>query len=90
MPCDDCEMRFNCKILKTFNQIEKMISNGKKEEIYDFYNTLELQEAYVSEMRKKILKELNQMTKDNRNKSLNSKQFTSNEENQVIKINNSN
>ena len=88
MPCDECEMRLNCKILKMFNHREKMIKNGKKDELYDFYNSLELQEAYISEMRKKILKELNHMNKNIRKESLNSTLNVNNEENPLTKIEN--
>lgn len=65
-----------------------MIKNGKKDELYDFYNSLELQEAYISEMRKKILKELNHMNKNIRKESLNSTLNVNNEENPLTKIEN--
>ena len=59
MVCDDCPMRADCSLLNQYNKSEDMINNGEGENLWKLYDLLELHEAYVSEMRRDILKKLN-------------------------------
>ena len=62
MVCEDCPYRSNCEILKQYQQADALFNEKDRDKLRLILEHVELHEAYLSEMRRDLLKKINQLT----------------------------
>lgn len=61
MVCDECPYKSECIIYKKYQQADELYSKGDKQRLRALFNEIELHEAYLSEMRRDLLKKILQL-----------------------------
>jgi hypothetical protein len=69
MVCEKCPNYRNCSLLKEYRERGVLIESGEIEALKDLYYKLDLHEAYASELRKRVLSELNRLKFNNPSES---------------------